>query len=134
MTNVPPSDGEGESKPDPHRADLTDSQVDAAFEHLAHKFIEESLPGPRDYVAAEDTEGFIPPDPGPVSSPDPFLNLGWILLAGGLLTILGSLIFWPAAPRAFHMGCVAASVIGGAILTWRMPKDRDDHDEDGAVV
>lgn len=134
MTNSPDSDGDGAPEPDPRRADLTDSEVDEAFAHLAHRFIEDSLPGPRDYVAAEETEGFVPPDPGPVSSTDPFLNLGWALLVGGLLIILASLMIWPSAPRAFHLACAAASVIGGAILTWRMPRDRDDHDEDGAVV
>lgn len=134
MTNFPHSEGDGDPKPEPERADLTDSQVDEAFEQLAHKLIEDSLPGPRDYVAAEDTEGFVPPDPGPVSSADPFLNLGWVLLAGGLLAILLSLMLWPSAPRSFHVACVAAAVAGGAILTWRMPRDRDDHDEDGAIV
>jgi len=82
----------------------------------------------------EEEEQFVPPNPGPVASSDPFLTLGWTLLAGGLLVILLSLMVWPSAPRLFHIGCAIAVLIGGAILTWRMPRNRRDDDDLGAVV
>lgn len=134
MANVPPPDDDSDPGARPDRRDLTDAEVDEAFSEITTEYIKQSLPGPRDYVAAEDDDRFTPPDPGPVSSSDPFLNLGWFLLAGGLLVILASLMFWPGAPRLFHIGCVVAVLLGGAILTWRMPRHRSDDDDLGAVV
>jgi len=132
MAKFPSSDDEGGAG---GRRKLTDEEVESAFTELSHQFAQESLTGPRDYVAREEEEPFIPPDPGPVASTDPFLNLGWILLAGGLLVILASLVFWPGAPRAFHIGVSVGVLAGGAILTWRMPSHKKSDDDDtGAVV
>ncbi len=134
MAQFPPHGDGSPSDPPPERPDLSDAQVEDAFAEMASEYAKESLPGPRDYIAAEEDDRFIPPDPGPVASSDPFLTMGWTLLAGGLAVILGSLVFWPSAPRAFHIGCVAAVLVGGGILTWRMPHHKSDDDDLGAVI
>lgn len=133
MAKHPDDDGDGHHRPEPR--DLSDDEVAEAFSALSHQYVQESLTGPRDYSPMEEDDQFVAPDPGPVSSPDPFLNLGWILLAGGLFLILGSLMLWPGAPRSFHILLAAGVLVGAAILTWRMPKHKDHDDDDaGAVV
>lgn len=135
MSHKPPSDDERDPGPQPEPSNLSDEQVQDAFAELTAEYRRQSLPGPRDYIADDVDEPFTPPDPGPIASSDVFLTLGWGLLGGGLLVILLSLMLWPSAPRTFHIGCAVAVVIGGAILTWRMPRHRRDDDDDlGAVV
>lgn len=142
-------DGEEENGADDAPRHLSDADVEAAFRDIAAELGPGDLSpaaiqpgpegtdhgGPRDYAVVEPDDAFVPPDPGPVTSSDPFLTAGWVLLAGGLLTIILSLILWPAAPRAFHLGCLAAAIGGGGLLTWRMPRHRRaDDDDTGAVV
>lgn len=134
MAKNPSEDGHPHEDRGKNRRKLSDAEVDERFSELTEQYLEDSLVGPRDYIPAEDTEPFTPPDPGRVSSTDPFLTLGWSLLAGGLLLIVITLIFWPGAPRIFHLSCLAGSIFGGALLTWRMPKHRDPDDDPGAVV
>ncbi|HLR58176.1 MAG TPA: hypothetical protein VK098_08375 [Beutenbergiaceae bacterium] len=134
MAKFPPQDDDSEAGSSRDPRDLTKDEVDAAFSGIAAEYVNDSLPGPRDYTVTEEEEQFVPPNPGPVASSDPFLTLGWTLLAGGLLVILLSLMVWPSAPRLFHIGCAIAVLIGGAILTWRMPRNRRDDDDLGAVV
>lgn len=134
MAKNPPRDDGSESGSSSDLPRYTDAEVDGAFQEITREYRKAALPGPRDYIVDEDDEQFTPPDPGPVASSDPFLTLGWFLLAGGLIIILLSLMVWPSAPRLFHIGCVAAVLIGGAILTWRMPRHKRDDDDLGAVV
>lgn len=129
--NQPQDDDSDSGTPSP---ELSDREVDLAFSELTANFGPDHLSGPRDYRPTEEPDGFIPPDPGPVTSTDAFLTMGWFLLAGGLLTILISLVVWPSAPRAFSLACVGASLVGGGILVWRMPHHKDDDDDLGAVV
>lgn len=134
MSQFPPSD---EDRPDDEPRvppKFSDAEVDDAFSGIAAQYERDSLIGPRDYIPAPDEEPFIPPDPGPVTSTDPFLTMGWFLLGGGLGVILLSLMFWPSAPRVFHLGCAAAALVGAAILVWRMPHHKDEDDDLGAVV
>lgn len=132
MAQIPPPEDDANDKR--RTPDLSASEVDEAFSEIAAQIEGEGLGGPRDYSPTEEDDRFIPPDPGPVTSTDVFLTLGWGLLAGGLLVVLASLIFWPSAPRIFHLACVGTAMVGGAILVWRMPHHKDDDDDLGAVV
>jgi len=135
MAKFPSQDDDSEAGSSRDPRDLSKQEVDEAFSGITAEYVKDSLPGPRDYIVTEEEEEkFVPPNPGPVASSDPFLTLGWALLAGGLLVILLSLMVWPGAPRLFHIGCAVAVLIGGAILTWRMPRHRKDDDDLGAVV
>lgn len=134
MPPFPRDDDEPHGDRPPPRRNLSDRQVEQEFAKIAEEFTPEPPPGPRDYTSFEDDEPFIPPDPGPVTGSDPFLTMGWTLLVGGLLVILASLIFWPSAPRPFHLGCTISVLIGAAILVWRMPREKEEDDDFGAVV
>lgn len=134
MPKSPPPEDPSDPEHSQNLPRLTEEQVQEAFSGITEEYFRQSLTGPRDYSPTEDDERFVPPDPGPITSTDAFLTLGWALLGGGLLIIVLSLMFWPGAPRSFHIGCALATVTGGAILTWRMPKHRNDDDDTGAVV
>jgi hypothetical protein len=106
-------------------------------------------PGPRDYVPREagpqeDTDddpgrdlvdGFVPPDPDPLSGAHPVVALGWSGVVAGLAVMFLCAIAWRGAPAFVWLMAVAALVAGVGLLLWRMParRDADDYD-DGAVV
>jgi len=89
--------------------------------------------GPRDYVAPEVDEQFVPPEPGPIITGASRNTLPWVAAAGGPLLLLLMLILWPAAPSVAYLLLAAISVAGVAVLMWRLPHRRND-DDDGAVV
>ena len=85
--------------------------------------------------AADEREGFVPPDPGPVLGGDPLLTMAWFAAAGMPLFLLVVLIAWRDAPSALVQAACAVFVLGVAVLVWRMPGRRDPGDDDtGAVV
>ena len=134
MAKNPPRDENSGAGDHRKRRNLSDAEVDQEFSKLTAQYLEDSLVGPRDYIPAEDNEPFTPPIPGRLTSTDPFLTLGWSLLVGGLLLMVIMMIIWPNAPRPLHLVCLGGSILGGGLLTWRMPKHRSDDDDPGAVV
>jgi hypothetical protein len=85
--------------------------------------------------AADDREGFVPPEPGPVLGCDPLLTMAWLAAAGVPLFLLVVIIAWRDAPAALVQAACAVFVLGVAVLVWRMPGRRDPGDDDtGAVV
>ena len=84
---------------------------------------------------ADEREGFVPPDPGPVLGGDPLLTMAWLAAAGMPLFLLVVIIAWRDAPAALVQAACAVFVLGVAVLVWRMPGRRDPGDDDtGAVV
>ena len=53
---------------------------------------------------------------------------------GGPLFLLIAALFWRDLPQLLLLLAVAAFVGGFAVLVVRMPRDRADDDDDGAVV
>lgn len=89
--------------------------------------------GPRDYLADED-EGFVPPEPAPLSHADPALTLGWIATVGSLLTGLVLALVWRPLPDGVFAVLGGVLLAGVGLLLWRMPSRRDDDPSGGAVV
>ncbi|WP_324650952.1 hypothetical protein [Georgenia sp. H159] len=102
-------------------------------------------PGPRDYTPTAETEdddpardvvdGFVQPDPDPLSRAEPVVVLGWAGVLGGLTLMVVCVLAWRGAPGIVWLAAVAALAVGIGLLLWRMParRDADDYD-DGAVV
>jgi hypothetical protein len=93
--------------------------------------------GPRDVdpnAPSPPEEGFVPPEPPPLPRGDPLTRLLWIGAIGGPLFLLLAAIAWQEAPRMLILAAVAAFVGGFVLLVMRMPRDREDDDDDGAVV
>ncbi|PYG02006.1 hypothetical protein SAMN05216184_101471 [Georgenia satyanarayanai] len=102
-------------------------------------------PGPRDYSPAAETEdddrardvvdGFVAPDPEPLSRSEPLLVVAWGGVLGGLAVMLLCVLLWRSAPGLVWLVAAGALAVGVGLLLWRMParRDTDDYD-DGAVV
>jgi hypothetical protein len=93
--------------------------------------------GPRDVdpnAPQPPEEGFVPPEPPPIPRGDLLTRLLWIGAIGGPLFLLVAAIAWQEAPRMLILAAVAAFVGGFVMLVMRMPHDREDDDDDGAVV
>lgn len=113
-------------------ADLS-GQID-----LGPEFTPPPLPPPTEPVAAahlvdeEPDEGYVPPQPPPIPRPaDAIGRFSWAAVLGGpLLVLLVTILGWDR--WLANLG-VALTVGGFVSLVWRM-NDRDDEDDDGAVV
>jgi hypothetical protein len=103
-------------------------------------------PGPRDYEAAPEREdddedpssgidGFVPPDPEPLTHADPALTLGWVATIGSLLLGLVLFVLDRSVPT-WLVATLAVALLGGVgLLLWRMPARPEDRGPgDGAVV
>ena len=93
--------------------------------------------GPRDVdpnAPEPPEEGFVPPEPPPLPRGDLLTRLLWVGAIGGPLFLLVAAIAWRDAPRMLILAAVAAFVGGFVMLVMRMPHDRDEDDDDGAVV
>ncbi|GAB7191191.1 hypothetical protein NUM3379_18980 [Kineococcus sp. NUM-3379] len=78
-------------------------------------------------------EGFVPPEPPPL----PRDLVGWAAWAGvlgGPAVLLLATLVRGSVPGIVAALAVAAFVAGFATLVARLPKNRDDEDDDGAVV
>lgn len=87
----------------------------------------------RDFVLDEDLdEGFVPPHPPPIPRPsDAIGRFSWAAALGGPgLVIVATVLSWDR--WIANLG-VALAIGGFVSLVWRM-KERDDEDDDGAVV
>lgn len=84
--------------------------------------------------AAQDDEGYVPPEPPPLPRGDAVSRLAWVGVLGAPLFFMIAALFWRDAPTVLIFVAVAAFVAGFAALVVRMPDRRDDGDDDGARV
>lgn len=92
--------------------------------------------GPRDYAVAEEPEeGFVPPEPEPISTADPLLVLAWVAAIGGPIAFILLLILWSSAPALVWLTALVAMLAGWGVVIWRLPRSRHrSDDDDGAVL
>ncbi len=90
--------------------------------------------GRPDVSGGVELEEFVPPDPGPLPRGDLLSRTAWAGVIGGPLFLLIAVIAWRSAPPLLELLASVAFVGGFVILVSRMPKHRDDDDDDGAVV
>jgi hypothetical protein len=83
---------------------------------------------------ADESEGFVPPEPPPLPRGDAVSRLAWAGVIGGPVFLLAAVIAWRTAPGILLLAAVAGFVGGFVVLVARMPKHRADDDDDGAVV
>lgn len=88
--------------------------------------------GPEDDLGKADA--FVPPDPPPLPRGDAFTMLAWAGVVAGPVFLVISAIAWQNAPRVLLLTALAGFAGGFVTLVARMPKHRDDDDDDGAVV
>jgi hypothetical protein len=82
----------------------------------------------------EESEGFVPPEPPPLPRGDVVSRLAWAGVLGGPVFLLTAVIGWRTAPPVLVLTAIAGFVGGFVVLVSRMPKHRDDDDDNGAVV
>lgn len=92
-----------------------------------------SVQGPRDYVADDDGDGFVPEDPPSLAGTDPLTMLAWLGAVGGPVALLLSVMFWRSAPLLAILGIVAVFVLSVVFLIMKLPQEKDEND-DGARV
>lgn len=131
------ADGPGNTVgwPDDGTADAV-GRIDAAGGATTGPAGELPLPGPRDYLAPEDgEEGYVPPEPEPLTHADPALTLGWVAAVGAVVVGIVLAVAWRPLPTSVLTALGLTMLAGVALLLWRMP-DGSDHDDrsDGAVV
>lgn len=101
--------------------------------------------GPRDYEPAPEREddddpssgidGFVPPEPEPLTHADPALTLGWVATIGSLVVGLLLFVLDPSVPSWVTVVLAVALLGGVGLLLWRMPARPEDRGPgDGAVV
>ncbi len=89
-------------------------------------------PGPVARPTEED-ERYVPPDPPPLGG-DLLARISWAAVLGGPLFLVLAVIFWRDLPRMLLLAALAAFVGGFVALVARMPRERGEDDDDGAVV
>jgi hypothetical protein len=96
------------------------------------------VPGGHDADAGsepgEPEERFVPPEPPPITSTDLPSRLAWIGVLGGPLFLLIAALVWRTLPTLVVIGTLAAFIGGFVTLVARLPRDRGDGSDDGAVV
>jgi hypothetical protein len=90
--------------------------------------------GPGSPADADDEERFVPPEPPPITSTDLASRLAWLGVLGGPLVLLLAALTWSHLPTLVVLGALSAFVGGFITLVARLPRDRDDGPDDGAVV
>jgi hypothetical protein len=87
--------------------------------------------GPEDAIGQADA--FVPPEPPPLPRGDAITMLAWAGVILGPVVMLIS-VLWRHVPQLVVLFALAAFVGGFVVLVSRMPKHREDDDDDGAVV
>jgi hypothetical protein len=81
------------------------------------------------------SDDFVPPDPPLPPRGDAFTMLAWAGVVLGPIFLLFAVVFWrDEAPQTLMLASVLAFIGGFVVLVARMPRTRDDDDDDGAVV
>jgi hypothetical protein len=94
--------------------------------------VEQPEEGPEDNIGKADA--FVPPEPPPLPRGDAISRLAWAGVIIGPIFLLIAVMFWPEAPSILLITALAGFTGGFVTLVARMPKHRDDDDDDGAVV
>lgn len=120
---------------EPTRPPESASAQGATAEDVTPSWVQRS----REDIEAEvdalvDADGFVPPDPTPLPHGDLTTRLSWVGVIGGPLFLVFAALFWNDLPQWLLLTAVVAFVGGFATLVARMPSDRDEDDDDGAVV
>jgi hypothetical protein len=83
----------------------------------------------------EDEDRFVPPPPPPLPKLDPLTKGAWAMLFGGPGYLLIATAAGWTLPGVAVFCAVAAFVAGVALLVFKLTdSDRDDSDDDGAIV
>jgi hypothetical protein len=91
--------------------------------------------GDTDAPFPEDPEDrFVPPEAPPITSTDLASRLAWLGVLGGPLVLLLAALTWKHLPTLVVILALVAFVGGFVALVVRLPRDRDDGPDDGAVV
>jgi hypothetical protein len=120
-----PRADEPRDSPDPAPAPLPPARGEPLIPHIGP---------PPERAEAADEERFVPPEPPPLPRGDAFTMLAWGGVLLGPIFLLVCVLVWQTAPQTYILAAVVAFVGGFATLVMRMPKHRDDDDDDGAVV
>ena len=90
--------------------------------------------GPRDYVAEDTPEEFVPQEPAALGSGDPMLNLLRVGAAGeSTLGLLLCVLFFTAQlPGFIYFGLAIVALLGIAYLLKRLPTSERNPGDDGA--
>jgi hypothetical protein len=79
-------------------------------------------------------ERFVPPEPPPITSTDLPSRLAWLGVIGGPVFLLVAALVWRTLPTLVVIFALAAFIGGFITLVARLPRDRGDGSDDGAVV
>ncbi len=95
----------------------------------------EHLGGPRDYTPEEEDDTYVPEEPpASLAGTEPLVVLAWAAAIGGPAVLLLSAFFWRAIPLIAVLGIVAAFLVSVVFLLMRLPSERGDDNDDGAIV
>lgn len=122
-----------EDDPDARPSGLDRRRTDVPAAGGREDVLDGGWSGPRDYREPED-EGFVPPEPPPLPRGDVVTRLAWAGVVGGPLVMLIAALAWKTLPGVLLMAAVIGFVAGFVVLVARLPGDREDDDDDGAVV
>lgn len=93
-----------------------------------------ATPGDRAWYPPELDEHFEPPDPPPLPRGDLVSRLAWAGVLGGPAVLLAAAILQGTLPSLLVTAALVAFITGFVTLVARMPADREDDGDDGAVV
>jgi hypothetical protein len=86
------------------------------------------------FVAADEEEGFVPPEPPPLPRVEPDRMLAWVGVLGSPVVLLCALVFAISVPEWLGYLLVAGFVGGFLYLVVKMPREPRDPWDDGAQV
>jgi hypothetical protein len=79
-------------------------------------------------------EEFVPPDPPPLPPGDRATRMAWYGVLGGPAFLLLCAMFWKDLPTWMLLAAIGAFLAGFVALVARLPNERPDDPDDGAVV
>ena len=82
----------------------------------------------------DEDERYVPPIPPPIPRGDLVVRLAWASVLGGPLFLLVAALTWRTLPSFLLFVALLAFIGGFVTLVARMPADRPDDPDDGAVV
>ena len=81
-----------------------------------------------------DDDRFVPPEPLPIAPGDFVTSLAWVAVLGGPLVLIIAALAWRGIPGELVLAAVVAFIGGFVTLVARLPRERPDDPDDGAVV
>jgi hypothetical protein len=136
----------------PQRADQGEApaDVDAAWSMIVagfgrtavdpHEPPPAALAGPGPYLAslpapfAEEEPHYEPPEPAPIPAPTGPTRWGLAAVTLGVVLLFAPLVPGLALSGTYQITGILCLLAGGASLVWHMRDDREDPDDDGAVL